>query len=184
MIYSYAYLFMLLPSPRERERIAATTGLVGPMRSLILRHQLHMSLAEIADLPERCLEMAAIARRALANHRLRACTFALGRLAVEPGIARLETIGRRAELNALRSDLTDLLLAAGMPPSWRKTFAPHVTLGRGVLSRDRRPIDPIFWHADRIALIESWRGETRHEILETWPLLPPIQGRFDFGLAA
>lgn len=181
MIKSYGYLVMLLPPPPVRDRIAAAGDLVGAMRSRVLHHQLHMTLAEIADLPQRCLEVRGILRNALAGNRLRACAFALARLVIEPGIAMVQPVGRRGELNALRSGLTDLLIQAGMPPVWGRRFNPHVTLGRGALRKARRPIEPIFWSADRIALVESWRGETHHEILESWPLLPPVQGSFDFG---
>jgi RNA 2',3'-cyclic 3'-phosphodiesterase len=184
MIYSYAYLFMLLPPLRVRDRIVAMTKLVGPMRSPIRHHQLHMTLLEIANGPERLTQMAEVMRGILADHGLRACTAALGRLVVEPGLAKLATVGRRGELNALRSELAALMLAAGMPHVWSKTFEPHVTLGRGLSYKQQCRIDPIFWHADRLALVESWRGETHHEILETWPLLPPTQRSFDFDEAA
>jgi 2'-5' RNA ligase len=148
------------------------------------RHMRHMTLIEIADVREQCPEIADGMRAILAHHQLRACTFPLARLVVKPGIAFLEPRGRRTELNALRSGLNNVLVDAGVPALRSRTFNPHVTLGRGRFNEVRRRIDPIFWHADRIALVESWRGETHHAILETWPLLPPIQGAFDFAEAA
>jgi 2'-5' RNA ligase len=172
---------MLLPPSPVCDRIAATGALVGEMRSPIRRHQLHLTLAEVANLRQRCLQLVPLLNAALADHRLRACAFALARLVIEPGIAKVEPVGRRAELKALRSGLTDLLLAAGMPPLWSKSFNPHVTLGRGDLRKARRPIEPIFWSPDRIVLVESWPGAGHHKILESWPLLPPVQGSFDFG---
>jgi hypothetical protein len=144
---------------------------------------LHVTLIEIVDQPDRWPEITALARGMLSNHQLCACTFALRKLAVEAGIATLQTVGRRPELNALKRGLEALLLDRGMSFR-RKKFTPHVTLGRGTFSKHARLIDPIFWHAERIALVESWRGATHYEILETWPLLPPVQGSFDFDLAA
>ena len=120
-------------------------------------------------------------RAILADHQLRACTFALGRLVAKSEIAVLEPVGHRSGLVSLRADIARLITCAGLPGSWGKSFAPHVTLGRGRFREMRRSIDPIFWNADRIALVESWRGETHYEILETWPLLPPTQLSFDFG---
>jgi 2'-5' RNA ligase len=184
MISSYAYLYMLLPPPRVRDRIAAAADLAGPMRSPILYRHVHMTLALIANLPQRCPEVVDHARAALAGHQLAGCLFALARLKIQPHSAALKTIGRQPELKRLRAELIALLLRAGMPSVWSKTFSPHVTLGYGLPSEGGRPINPIFWYADRIALVESWRGETHHVILETWPLLPPIQGAFDFAEAA
>ncbi len=184
MIESYAYLFMLLPPLWVRDRIIAEGDKVGPMRSRILPHHLHVTLALIANLKQRCPEMVDRARAALAGHQLCACRFALAKLKVEPHGASLRTVGRRPALNRLRADLAVLLLEAGMAPVWSKGFDPHVTLGYGPSRKEERRIDPIFWHADRIALVESWRGETRHIVLETWPLPPPLQGWFDFEQAA
>jgi 2'-5' RNA ligase len=184
MVDSYAYLLMLLPPLRVRDRIVAEGDKAGPMRSRILPHHLHVTLALIANLRQRCPRFAERARAALLGHRLAACLFALAQLKVEPHSASLRTIGRRPALNKLRADLVALLLEADLPPVWSRSFNPHVTLGYGLSREEDRPIEPIFWHADRIALVESWRGETRHIILETWPLLPPIQGWFDFNRAA
>jgi 2'-5' RNA ligase len=172
---------MLLPTCLQRDRIVVTRDLVGPMRSPILPHMLHMTLLELANLHQQHLQIVDWMRTILADHQLRACTFALGRLVAKPGIALLEPVGRRSELTSLRANLANTIAATGFPMLWRKGFAPHVTLGRGEFREMRRSIDPIFWNADRIALVESWRGETHYEILETWPLLPPIQGSFDFG---
>jgi 2'-5' RNA ligase len=184
MIDSYAYLFMLLPPLRVRDRIIAEGDGVGPMRSRVLPHHLHVTLALIANLKQRCPEMVDQARAALAGHQLAACLFALAKLKVEPHSASLTTVGRQPALKRLRVELVEHLLEAGMAPVWSKGFDPHVTLGYGLSRKEKRPIDPIFWHADRIALVESWRGETRHVILETWPLMPPTQGWFDFDQAA
>ncbi len=181
---SYAYLVMLLPPPRVRDSIMAAANLLGPMPSPIRRHMLHMTLLELANLSEKCPEILDGMRAVLANHQLRACAFALGRLVIKPEIALVEPVGRQRELMTLRSELSALLIDAGIPALWRRSFGPHVTLGRGRFSESRRPINPIFWHADRIVLVESWRGKTHYNILETWPLLPPIQGSFDFDLAA
>lgn len=167
MLKSYAYLLMLLPTCSERDRIIVTRDLVGPMRSPILRHMLHMTLLELANLHQRHLKIAYWMRVILADHQLRACTFALGRLVAKPGIALLEPVGRRSELMSLRASRANTIAAAGFPMLWPKGFAPHVTLGQGTFREMRRSIDPMFWNADRIALVESWRGETHYEILET-----------------
>jgi 2'-5' RNA ligase len=184
MISSHAYLFMLLPPLCVRDPIVDARDSVGPMRSRIHPHHLHVTLAEIANATQRCPQIVDHARAALADHQLAACLFALARLKIEPHSASLRTIGRRPALNRLRTDLIALLVKAGMPPVWSRSFNPHVTLGYGLTCRRQRPIDPIFWSADRISLVESWRGETHHEIIETWPLLPAVQGWFDFASAA
>lgn len=181
---SYAYLMMLLPPPRVRDSIAAAANLVGPMASPVRRHMLHMTLLELTNLSEQYPEILHGMRAILTNHQLRVCAFALGRLVVRPEIALLEPVGRRRDLMALRTELSALLIDAGIPALWHRSFRPHVTLGRGRFNEARCLINPIFWHADRIALVESWRGKTHYEILEVWPLLPPIQGSFDFDLAA
>ena len=181
MLKSFAYLFMLLPTYAVRDRIAFARDLVGPMRSPIRLPMLHMTLFELLNVGERHPKIVGWMRAVLADHQLRACTFALGRLIARPDIAMLKPIGPRSGLVSLRADLARMMTAAGLPASWRERFDPHVTLGRGLSREMTLPIDPIFWNADRIALVESWRGETHYEILETWSLVPPIQRSFEFG---
>ncbi|MBN8816144.1 MAG: 2'-5' RNA ligase family protein [Sphingomonas sp.] len=81
---------------------------------------------------------------------------------------------RSTGLKLLQRAIDGAVRDAGLTVRDGWTFSPHVTLGY----RDDRPfvrsIVPIVWHVDELVLIHSFVGETRHEIIERWPLAPEL----------
>jgi hypothetical protein len=72
----------------------------------------------------------------------------------------------------------------GLPPLHRKSgFRPHVTLGHDRCRFPRYRIE-LEWIPDRLLLIESEVGLTKHKVLSEWPLLPPRQGVLRFACPA
>lgn len=65
--------------------------------------------------------------------------------------------------------------AIGLHPALWSRFRPHITLGYGGRQAPAQPIDPIGWKADRLYLVESLYGETRHILHGGWSLTPDAQ---------
>ncbi len=75
-----------------------------------------------------------------------------------PGLLRLNDLFRQS------------LLRCGLGAAMPKAFNPHLTLfyaNRPVAPRD---IAPIQWTVDDVALVQSFHGEGRYEVLKRWPL--------------
>jgi 2'-5' RNA ligase len=176
----YRYFLALLPAWEARLAIAAIRDGIEPLRSIVLNIHLHMTLALLAETFERDLSIARRVDAAMRGHSLEECEIWLRQLVLRPRIAYLKTTGRQPQLQGLRKKLVQRLAAHGLPLLCSKAFQPHTTLGYGIGSKGKYAIDPIGWRACGIVLVESWYGQTRHEILGRWPLLPPEQGSFRF----
>ncbi|MEO5493903.1 MAG: 2'-5' RNA ligase family protein [Sphingomonas sp.] len=53
-------------------------------------------------------------------------------------------------------------------------FSPHLTLGYRDGAAFARAITPIEWQVDEFVLVHSFVGQTRHEIVKSWPLAPEL----------
>ena len=73
-----------------------------------------------------------------------------------------------------------MLETQGLEPMHRKSgLRPHITLGYGAC--DFEPIPAAWrWTPRELVLIESHVGHSRHRVLQSWSLLAPAQGAFDF----
>jgi RNA 2',3'-cyclic 3'-phosphodiesterase len=69
----------------------------------------------------------------------------------------------------LRRELVAALKPIGLR-SVTENYTPHVTLLRETERIDDRPIEEIRWPAREFALIRSYYGQSRHEVLGRWPL--------------
>lgn len=78
---------------------------------------------------------------------------------------------RMEGLFGLRDKLVALFEPKGIAqwPNYR--FNPHMTLMRGKVEKSQIAIDPISWDAREIALVHSFVGQSRYEIMATWPLV-------------
>ncbi len=103
-----------------------------------------------------------------------------GRIVSKGAGAELVTAGSVAAIRQLYEAIVALLAPHGIEPLYRHSgLRPHVTLGHG-----RHPFDPVpvmwNWIPRDLALIESHVGHGRHRVLQSWRLLAPAQGAFDF----
>lgn len=57
-----------------------------------------------------------------------------------------------------------------LPAAGRAARVPHVTLLWGDGPARAIPVEPSIWRADRIQLVESWRGKATHVSLASWQL--------------
>ncbi|SAK67289.1 2'-5' RNA ligase [Caballeronia hypogeia] len=73
-------------------------------------------------------------------------------------------------LDALEQSLGAALDTAGIPLKRHPRFTPHVTLLYDEHRIARQAITPIAWTAREFALVRSFLGQSRHEVLARWPL--------------
>ena len=109
-----------------------------------------------------------------------AAAIPFGRIVSKDAGAELTTVGSIAGIRQLYEAIVALLAPEGIEPRYRQSgLRPHVTLGFG-----RHPFDPVqvawHWIPREFALIESHVGHSRHRVLQSWSLLAPAQGAFDF----
>lgn len=80
-----------------------------------------------------------------------------------PAVAKLRRFHRR-----LAIELED----AGFPVARiRKSLVPHVTLDYEHTPVPLQAIAPIAWRVSEFFLVDSLRGQGRHEVLASWPLI-------------
>lgn len=110
----------------------------------------------------------------------------LGR-ADEPGRRPLVLTGGKglAALRAFQRILGGAMSDAGIGRYARSAFKPHVTLLRDEAFVPAHRVRPVRWSVHELALVDSWRGQGRYDVLGQWPLRgrPPtreidlLQGR-------
>lgn len=54
------------------------------------------------------------------------------------------------------------------------SFSPHLTLGYRDGAPFTRAIPAIEWQVQELVLIHSFVGQTRHEVVKSWPLAPEL----------
>jgi 2'-5' RNA ligase len=150
--------------------------------------QIHLTLAFLADVPDRALDEL-VDRLAHVAGRRRAMTASIAGGGVFPRVdfAKILWVGLHvdepAELARLAANGRSAAAKAGAAPSGER-FRPHLTI-----ARIRRPIEATkwvrlldsyrgpAWQLDQIALVASHLGEgprkrPRHEMVETFALTP------------
>ena len=103
-----------------------------------------------------------------------------GRIVSKDGGAELVTTGSVVGIRQLYDAIALLLAPHDMEPLHRKSgLRPHITLGYGKCDFPAVPM-AWTWTPRELVLIESHVGHSRHHVLQSWPLLAPAQGLFDF----
>lgn len=74
-----------------------------------------------------------------------------------------------AAVRRLQQRLLAQLVAQGLPAPQRE-YRPHLTLRYDRRAAPAWPLTLRGWHADEFVLVRSPQGETRHEIVQAWPL--------------
>ncbi|MBN8809244.1 MAG: 2'-5' RNA ligase family protein [Sphingomonas sp.] len=101
--------------------------------------------------------------------------FALERIVGLGGWIGLRVGRRPAALMRLHAAIRAALLAVGLAPRRDWAFNPHLTLGYPHGAPFSHAIAPIGWQAEEIVLIHSHLGETRHQEIGRWALMPERQ---------
>ncbi|NDK40277.1 2'-5' RNA ligase [Pseudoxanthomonas gei] len=76
----------------------------------------------------------------------------------------------RQPVHALWRELSNQLMAAGLGRYLKREFTPHVTLLYDKRVLPAQSIDPISWTVRDFSLVRSLLGQSRHQLLGTWPL--------------
>lgn len=169
----FRYLLACRPDAGARAQLAAASARAGQR----FRPDLyHLTWFVIAERPVRNAALKGRVEDALAGLPLHAAAIRLGLVTGGDFGAVARTVGPQPALQDAYRTLGRALARCGLPPRHRKSgFRPHVTLGHGRCRFPRFRI-ALEWVPDRLLLIESEVGLTKHNVLAHWPLLPPRQG--------
>lgn len=177
----YRYFLAFRPDPVLRYWIASLREAAGQHQRRIRDVHLHLTLCVLLESLERDRFIAPRIDAALTGAGLSSLLLHFGWVRGGDGGAALYTIGRKADYHAFCRTLFAHLRARDIVPELEKA-QPHVTLGH-----DRCRFESFRflceWMPGEIVLIESEHGNGVHNELGRWPLRPPPQGSFPFGLA-
>ena len=133
------------------------------------REKIHLTLAFLGEVAGDRAEEAAAAGAHVrgAPFRLRLDQVGSFRHA---GVSWIGSRSTPPRLTALQSTLVLALAARGFAPDER-SFAPHVTLARGIVRPvPRAPTTAIAWRVRELTLVRSETGTGRYAVMERWPL--------------
>lgn len=170
--------FALLPPPdaalaAAKTATAAIARWPAPARCRPLR-LLHVSLVGIDDdAPDP--RLALVVARQVAD-RIRAAPFVLRferALSFKVGtrwalVLAIAAAQAPEELRQLRAAMATSL---GQRPARADAFVPHLTLLYTPVAVPEHRVPPVEWKVERFALVHSFVGQSRYEILESWPLV-------------
>jgi len=75
--------------------------------------------------------------------------------------------------NLLHGKIHPALARAGLAPRIEPVIEPHLTLLRDTAHVPMAYVEPLIWRVEAFVLLDSVRGEGRHEVLGCWPLAGP-----------
>lgn len=176
---AYRYFLCFIPDAALRDAIALLLRETHQAGKCVPVERSHLSLFVLGVLAQRDPTLALRVDAALARMEVDSCVVRFGRVRGGSNGAALFTSGGRRELAALRQSILVRLTEHGLVPELEK-HNPHITLGYDPC------VVPAFdialeWVPREIVLIESEHGLGRHNLLGSWPLLPPAQGMLPLG---
>jgi 2'-5' RNA ligase len=174
---SFRYFLGFRPDAFARELLAAIARQLGQsMRPDLL----HLTLCVIWEATECDRFLAARVAAALAGHSFSSVPIRLGRVKAGELGPMATTVGRLEDITQFYEMVVGLLATRGIFPLYRESgLHPHVTLGYKPRRFNPLPI-AVEWVPQELLLIESHVGESRHQVIGRWPLLPPAQGMLRF----
>ena len=170
--------FALFPDAGTAGHIAALAGELRDRHGLrgqpLARERFHITLTHLGDyegLPRDLVAKAAEAGRRVAAPPVqarfdRAGSFA-GRARNNPFV--LLSGERETPVTAFQRVLGEAMKATGLGHK-AGPYSPHVTLLYDDAVIADHAIDPVSWTAGEFVLVHSLLGQTRHVILDRWPL--------------
>jgi 2'-5' RNA ligase len=175
------YLFFAIrPDAETAEGICRLAAEVRRRHGLtgrpVAAERLHISLNFVADVakPDR-----QVIDRALA---------AAAEVAMQPFVVALDRVGSWGRgagkkplvlwaddgvvgARMLHEKIHAPLAATGLAPRIEPNIEPHLTLLRDEAQAPLAFVDPVKWTVGEFVLLDSVRGEGRHEVLGRWPLI-------------
>jgi 2'-5' RNA ligase len=170
--------FAIRPEPEAAERIARLAlelrrrhGMSGRP---VARGLLHLSLNFVGQGAEKPAQLIARACEAAAAVRARPFVAALDRVMSfsHPQRRPLVLTGEDGLIGVLNlhSAIHEALAQAGLASGLERSLTPHVTLLRDPREAPAAFVAPVSWRVREFLLIDSRRGESRHEVEGRWPL--------------
>ena len=177
----YRTFFAFRPNTTQRRWLEHLVHVAGQRGRRIQPDNFHLTLCVIAELLDRDPFVVARAKAALDGDLLSSCSFWLGQVRGGSKGAAVHALRRQRDIQKFYKKLIALLAARDIVPFHRKSgFRPHVTLGYDPCAFDPFEL-PCEWVPDELLLIESEVGNGVHNVIASWPLLPPTQGRLALG---
>jgi len=170
-------MYLLYPDAATAERIAAEARRLRAALGLdgqpLPTDRFHVTLHHLGDyvgLPSDMVRKGRDAGAALAASRFEVVFDRAMSFANRPGNNPLTLRGGDGvqALIAFQARLGLEMARVGLKPD--KGFVPHVTLLYDGQVAPDQPIDPIGWTVDRVVLVQSKLGQTRHVVLDGWDL--------------
>lgn len=166
------HMYFFLPPPPEVRREIKQWYIPATMRTPVREDRLHITVGNVAigtagGYDETPHGVIALIVEALADLTLPSCALVFDTIVGGPRSVLLKPSERLHGFDALQ---TRIATGIGLHPALWSHFRPHITLGYGGRQLPARPIDPISWNADRLCLVESLHGKTRHIVHGSWPL--------------
>lgn len=169
--------FMIRPEPRaarQMQRIGSQLRAENKLAGRVLEEtRLHVTLLFLCSFGQLTREAFAAIREAAATVVMPVFlagfdwAVSFGNGSNRPLVLRgYDTV---AGVMLLRRELVAALKSIGLR-SVTENYTPHVTLLRDTERIDDRPIDEIRWRVREFALIRSYYGQSRHEVLGRWQL--------------
>jgi 2'-5' RNA ligase len=176
----YRYFLASRPGLALRAELVGLREAAGQVRRLVATELLHLTWCVIAETAERDRFILPRVEAALSGLLFASGPLWLGRVRGGGGGAAVHSRGRKPEIMALYRELVAALAARDLHPLHRQSgLSPHLTLGH-----DPCAFAPFMivheWIPDELLLIESEVGNSVHNVLARWPLLPPRQGVLPF----
>ena len=177
------YLFFAIrPDAATAERICRFAAEFRRRHQLagrpVAAERLHISLNFVADLAKPDQQVIDRARAAAAGVVMPSFVVALDRVGTWGRGAGPKPVVLSADdgvigANLLHGKIHPALARAGLAPRTEPVIEPHLTLLRDTAHVPVAFIDPLTWRVEAFVLLDSVRGEGRHEMLGCWPLAGP-----------
>jgi 2'-5' RNA ligase len=170
----HTWFFALRPSEEEArrihaqaERLLAAKGVAGKR---IDPERLHITLELVGhDVDESVVALACRAADTIHFPALDARFDAVMTFSAPSGPCVLSGLQGLDEVRKLRTDLVCAMADHGFTPP--RNYEPHMTLCYDPRQRlPRTAIEPVSFRAVEFALVKSYIGLSRHEVLRTWRL--------------
>jgi 2'-5' RNA ligase len=170
--------FALFPDPDTAGQIAALAAQLRDRHRLIGRplspDRFHITLTHLGDYAGLPADLVAKARQAgdrvsspsFRPHFDRVGSFS-GRSGNRPFV--LQSSESETPVTAFQRTLAQAMMGTGLG---RKAgpYLPHVTLLYDDAMIATHPVEPVAWTAGEFVLVHSLLGQTKHVILDRWPL--------------
>ena len=165
MLQGHRLFLALLPPPDIARRIGELADALG-RRGNVADARLHMTMGLLDDWPALDEDRMETAKAALLSVRAEPVRICLDRVSSSSATCCLIPGERAPALMELQRRISRAFDNARLPFAAHWSFRPHVTLFYKPSELQNDQIGPISWQATDVALVHSYIGLTRHEVVQ------------------